>query len=122
MVQDEALLHASSDSYKEQIQNISEFRISKLASTPFADVLSLVGDGERMPYMYLLDIEALSRKAELTVPALVPSQVAGIVNFYFLFHVLRSTWHSSEDVTALLAMGGEQLQNMMEFLVCRPVN
>ncbi len=74
--------------------------------------------------MFLLDIVALSRKTESPAPVLrvVPSPVTGVVNFYFLFHVLRSIWHSREDLSALLAMDGGQLQNTMDFLVCCPVN
>lgn len=86
--------------------------VSKSVATPFADVLARVGDNERTSYM---TFDVL-----VTVPKLNPflSHLAGVVNFYFLFHVLRSTWHSRTDLSALLAKDGGQLQNMMDFLVC----
>ncbi len=87
-------------------------RVSESVATPFADILARLGDNERTPYMTFDVLE--------TVPELNPflSHLTGVVNFYFLFHVLRSTWYSPTDLSALLAKDGGQLQNMTDFLVC----
>ncbi len=70
--------------------------VSESVATPFADILARVGDNERTPYM---TFDVL-----VTVPELNPflSHLTGVVNFYFLFHVLRSTWYSPMDLSALL--------------------
>jgi len=74
--------------------------VCESVATPFADVLARVGDKERSSYM-TFDIL-------VTEPELNPflSHLAGVINFYFLFHVLRSTWHSRMDLSALLAKDG----------------
>lgn len=40
-----------------------------------------------------------------------------VVDFYYLYNVLRSVWESNEDRTALLEKDDKELQNLVDFLV-----
>lgn len=60
---------------------------------------------------YELDFQGTS----LNSPSL--SHVTGVVNFYFLFHVLRSILDPTIGARGLLYCSTEKLQNLMDFLV-----
>ncbi len=106
-----------------------------------ADLLSQAGNAQKMDKIFqeyslrifgLMKVGAVTNATEMTHETLqlqrsfpeqfglelnLLRQAICVADFYYVYHVLRSIWQSSDDMSALLEKDDVHLQNVMDFLV-----